>query len=177
MRRNIRVPVIVICLVLFLFVAVGLFMPRGVSSEDAWYDVDEDGNFIVSFYGSIFWVDADREHREKLVKGRGVTFLPGGEEFLFERDDNIWRFDLNDRIQSRVTKPHPEQINWYPTFSKSLDIVIFARADHRRRGSMEHPRERPARQHVQRSMRRRPTSKKSTTCSSTGILPYRSRSA
>lgn len=136
MRRILKSPVFVICLLLLIALSAWLVLSPGTSSEDAWYDVDEDGNFIVSLDRSIFWVDSARKHREELVSGREVAFLPGGEAFLFENDNSIWRFNLRDKIKSRVTQPSPEQIDWYPSFSKSTSLVVFSRAEHTRQGSM-----------------------------------------
>ncbi len=123
------------CLSLIVLCVTGAC--RGSSnSYDAWFDIDQDGNLLVSVHSSIYHISSTNDAKKIPCLGREVALLPNGHGFLFEREDTIWKYEFGTGISNAVVQRDESTINWWPAYVPSMDAAIFARADEKRQYAM-----------------------------------------
>lgn len=117
---------------LLIALIFGLSNFQGWASKDPWFDLDSNGDYIVSLEASIHRIGHDGEPSSQLAPGREVAALPFGEDFLYESDNRIWQFSAAKGIGVPVTNPDAKQIDWYPSWAPKVNRVMFTRSEGRR---------------------------------------------
>jgi Tol biopolymer transport system component len=108
--------------------AVLIYAPEAGSAS---FDIDEDGNFVVSSEEQLFWTDSHGENRIDLTEGWQPRFLPGGDKFLFTRDNTIWVYSLEDRSESQIIPQVKDYSNFFSVIHEPSGLVYFTRAKKR----------------------------------------------